>query len=259
MPKEQIPDDKVLKRRKPEERAHNKEQPGEGRAPLSRLQQTVGNRAVQRLIAQRKQDGPSELDEDTAARINQQRGGGQLLDSTVQARMGTATGQDFSGVKVHTDPESHALNEQLSAKAFTTGQDIFFRDGAYDPGSSAGQELLAHELTHVVQQSSGRVGGGDKMTVNAPGDAFEMEADAVAKTVSSPGVGANVQLQEEEELVQAKPLDVQMQEEYPEEEEVQMQEMPEEEELQMQEIPEEEEVQMQEVPEEEELMAKRNQ
>jgi hypothetical protein len=260
MPKEHIPDEKVLKQRKPDERVHHKEQPGEARAPLSGLQQTVGNRAVQRLLAQRSLEGPSELDDDTAARINQKRGGGQPLDSTVQARMGTATGEDFSGVKVHTDPESHSLNEQLSAKAFTTGQDIFFREGAYDPGSSAGQELLAHELTHVVQQSAGRVGGGDKMTVNAPGDAFEMEADAVAKTVSSPGAGANVQLQEEEdELAQAKRDDVQMQEEdelqmQEEEEEVQMQE--EEEEVQMQE--EEEEVQMQEVPEEEELMTKRN-
>jgi hypothetical protein len=276
MPKEHIPDEKVLKRRKPEERVHHKEQPGEARAPLSGLQQTVGNRAVQRLLAQRSMDGASKVDDDTAARINQKRGSGQALDSTVQARMSTATGQDFSGVKVHTDPESHALNEQLSAKAFTTGQDIFFRDGAYDPGSSAGQELLAHELTHVVQQSSGRVGGGDKMTVNDPGDAFETEADTVAKSVMSPGAGADVQRQEEpeeEELAQAKRDDVQRQE-IPEEEElaqakrddVQRQEIPEEEELaqakridvQMQEIPEEEEVQMQEMPEEEELMMKRN-
>jgi hypothetical protein len=153
---------------------------------LTALQQQVGNQAVQRLLAQRSGDGSFDLDNETADRINRERSSGQSLDSSVQAKMSEATGQDFSGVKVHTGPESHALNESISAKAFTTGQDIFFREGAYDPGSSGGQELLAHELTHVVQQSSGRVGsGGGGMTVNAPGDTYEQEADSVAKAVTS--------------------------------------------------------------------------
>jgi hypothetical protein len=197
------------------------------KASIATLQQQVGNRAIQRLLAQRSIDGPSELDDDTASRINSERGSGQELDSAVQAKMGAATGHDFSGVNVHTGPEAHTLNEQLGAKAFTTGQDIFFREGAYDPGSSGGQELLAHELTHVVQQGTGRVSGGGKMTVNAPGDAFEQEADAVAKTVADPGAAADIQRQEDEEEVQMREED----------EEVQMQE---EDEVQMQEIPEEE-------------------
>lgn len=97
-------------------------------------------------------------------------------------------GQDFSGVRVHTSPEADNLNRQLGAKAFTTGSDTFFRNGAYDPYSSSGQMLIAHELTHTVQQASGAVGGsGGKMTVRAPGDAFEREADAVAKAVTNPG------------------------------------------------------------------------
>jgi hypothetical protein len=222
--------------------------PGD-RAGLTSLQQQVGNRAVQRLLAQRSGDGPSEVDDDTANQINSARGGGQDLDSHVQAQMGSATGHDFSDVKVHTDPQAHTLNQSLGAKAFTTGRDIFFRSGAYDPGSSGGQELLAHELTHVVQQGTGRVGGGGRMTVNAPGDAFEQEADSVAKTVSSPGPQAGVQRQPEDEeepvqMQEEEEEEVQMQEE--EEEEVQMQE--EEEEVQMQE--EEEEVQMQEEEEE---------
>jgi hypothetical protein len=62
---------------------------------------------------------------------------------------------DFSGVKVHTDAQSDQLNRSIQAKAFTTGQDVFFRAGAYQPGSRAGQELIAHELTHVVQQTQG--------------------------------------------------------------------------------------------------------
>lgn len=192
---------------------------------LAQLQNQVGNRAVQRLLAQRSGNDPFELDDETAGRINQNRGGGQPLDDAVQTQMSAGMGQDFSGVRVHTGPESDELNQELGAKAFTTGQDIFFREGAYDPGSSGGQELIAHELTHVVQQGSGAVKGGSGLTVNAPGDTYEQEADAVAKQVTSPGTAsaeAGVQRQEEEEE------EVQMQEE---EEAVQMQEQEEEEEV----------------------------
>jgi hypothetical protein len=56
-------------------------------------------------------------------------------------------------VRIPTDAQSDQLNRSVQAKAFTAGQDIFFREGAYEPGSRPGQELIAHELTHVVQQS----------------------------------------------------------------------------------------------------------
>jgi uncharacterized protein DUF4157 len=191
---------------------HNQETqpPGRVEAALSTFQQQIGNRAVQRLLAQRSGDGPSDVDDETADRINRERGGGQSLDSNIQAKMSDATGNDFSDVKVHTGPEAHALNQSLSAEAFTTGHDIFFREGAYDPGSSSGQELLAHELTHVVQQSSGRVGGGSgRMTVNAPGDTYEQEADSVAKAVASTASAPSLQRQEsldEDDEVQTKSL-----------------------------------------------------
>lgn len=167
--------------------------------PLQELQRTVGNRGVQRLLAQRKGgDGLFEVDDEIAGRISRERGGGQPVDSAVAARMTEATGSDLSGVRVHASAEAADLSRALEAKAFTTGQDIFFGDGAYQPGSTGGQELLAHELTHVVQQASGAVGGGDRMTVNAPGDRFEQQADAVARQVFQPGA-AEIQRQPEEE------------------------------------------------------------
>ncbi|MCQ3975933.1 MAG: hypothetical protein DPW09_21065 [Anaerolineae bacterium] len=167
---------------------------------LSHLQNHLGNRALQRLLAQRSDDSPFDLDDATAERINRARGGGQSLDSGVVQQMGAALGHNFSGVRAHTSAEADELNQQLGAKAFTTGQDIFFREGAYQPESGEGRELIAHELTHVVQQSTGAVGGGGSgMTVNAPGDVFEQEADTVAKTVVSGGAGAEVQRQAAEE------------------------------------------------------------
>ncbi len=182
----------------------------------------LSNRSIQRLLAQRSSGGGAfDLDDATASRINSARGGGQALDSAIQTKMGESMGADFSGVRVHTGGESHQLNEQLNAKAFTTGSDIFFREGAYSPQSSGGQELLAHELTHVVQQSTGAVSGGggsvgSGMTVNAPGDRFEQEADSVAKSVTSSAAAApSVQKAEmpEEEEVQAKRLQRQEMEE----------------------------------------------
>jgi hypothetical protein len=209
-------------------------QNSESKNTVTALQHQVGNQAVQRLLAQRSGNGPFDLNDETEARINNQRGSGQPLDSAIQTKMGDATGHDFSDVKVHTDPESHSLNQELSARAFTTGRDIFFREGAYQPGSGEGQELIAHELTHVVQQSSGAVGGGSgRMTVNAPGDAYEQEADSVAQTVMSGDATPAVQREtiENEDELQTKSLQREEAPEDDEEELVQKQEMEDEEEL----------------------------
>ncbi len=85
--------------------------------------------------------------------IQQARSGGVPLAEGIREPMEQAFGADFSGVRVHTDVQSDGLNQSLSSRAFTTGEDIFFRQGEYNPGSRGGQELLAHELTHVVQQN----------------------------------------------------------------------------------------------------------
>ncbi len=85
-------------------------------------------------------------------RIRESRGQGSALPAETRAFMEPRFGSDFSQVNVHTDAQADQLNRQLSARAFTTGRDIYFRQDAYAPGSPSGQQLLAHELTHVVQQ-----------------------------------------------------------------------------------------------------------
>jgi hypothetical protein len=200
---------------------------------LPLLLQRLGNRTVQRLAAQRSGNGPYQLDEETANRIHSSRSSGQPLESQLQKQMSEQFGYDMSGVKVHTNQESNALNQDLSARAFTTGHDIFFKEGAYDPNSTDGQKLLSHELAHVVQQGIGQVRGSGGMTVNAPGDRYEQEADAAAGEISHTVSAAGVQKQEmpeEEELAQT-----QSEEEDEEEEAVQTQEEDEEELVQPQE------------------------
>ena len=118
--------------------------------------------------------------------IHRARGGGRSLDDAVQEQMSGTLGHDFSNVRVHSDTEADALNKKLSAKAFTTGQDIFFRHGTYDPASSSGRKLIGHELTHVLQQSSGQVSrGGSGMMVRPANDLFEQEADSVARNLQA--------------------------------------------------------------------------
>lgn len=106
-------------------------------------------------MIQRMADGGMAASADVEAGIQSARGGGQSLANSIREPMEQAFGADFSGVRVHTDSQADQLNQSIQAKAFTTGQDVFFRQGAYEPGSRDGQELLAHELTHVVQQSGG--------------------------------------------------------------------------------------------------------
>ena len=123
---------------------------------LLQIQRSYGNRYVQRLLhIARREDAESNVAPKVEHAIEQSRNGGQALDSNVRRQIEPAFGADFSGVRVHTDSEADTLNRALNASAFTTGKDIFFRQGEYKPDSSGGKELLAHELTHVIQQEKG--------------------------------------------------------------------------------------------------------
>lgn len=100
-----------------------------------------------------RHNGPKDANPNLEQAINQSRGGGRPLDDKIRGPMEQAFGANFGNVRVHNDTKAHQLNESIQARAFTTGQDLFFRQGAYQPSNPAGQELLAHELTHVVQQT----------------------------------------------------------------------------------------------------------
>lgn len=158
---------------------------------LLRLQREHGNRQVQQLVAAMVQRKPSlgppadryeraaelaaqrvadgravpgiepvhggapAVDAHERGEIGQARGCGKPLPGGVRRSMEQAYGADFTPVRTHSDARADRLARSLDALAFTTGQDIFFRRGAYAPDSSAGRRLLAHELSHVMQQGDG--------------------------------------------------------------------------------------------------------
>jgi hypothetical protein len=146
-----------------------------------------GNAGIARLVQgegiDRSGSGPAHLDREIARAIDDRRGRGHELDGEARANLEGAMGEDFSDVRVHDDADAHELSTAVSAEAFTTGSDVFFQSGKYDPASSAGQKLLAHELTHVSQQR-GATPTSD-MTVSEPGDASEVEATSIADKVTS--------------------------------------------------------------------------
>jgi hypothetical protein len=95
-----------------------------------------------------------EVSENLEMRINTARGNGQPLSDSVRPSLEPRLGHDFSEVRIHTDAEADKLSRQLGAEAFTTGHDVFFREGAYQPDSESGKRLIVHELAHVVQQQA---------------------------------------------------------------------------------------------------------
>ena len=96
--------------------------------------------------------------------IQRSRGRGQALAPSVREPMENAFGADFSNVKIHTDNNADVLSRSLNARAFATGPDLFFKQGEYNPSSQSGQELLAHELTHVLQQNGHTIQRNDDET-----------------------------------------------------------------------------------------------
>src|SRR5262245_37241225 len=168
------------------------------------MQRVYGNRYVQRVLAIGRQAGDAAaVTPDVEAAIDRSRHGGHALDGETLRTMESAFGSDFGDVRIHTDATSDALNRALSASACTSGPDIFFRQGAYDPGTRGGRELLAHELTHVVQQGAATAVSDHASSVSIqrrcaeceheksqgrqvgePDDRHEQEADRVAKVVS---------------------------------------------------------------------------
>jgi len=169
--------------------------------PVERLPlQRATDEALQRLqyqeqaalrfeTAQSLQRQLAELDaqatQPVLARIQARRGGGNPLPDAIRRHLEHGLNHDLSRVRIHDDAEADKLAKGVNAIAFTTGADIFFRAGHFSPNTQSGLELLAHEVTHTVQQSQGRVGSGID-----PDAGLEVEARAMgaklARVMPSP-------------------------------------------------------------------------
>lgn len=110
---------------------------------------------------------------------------GQPLDANTRAYMEPRFGQDFSGVRVHTDSQAAASAQAVNALAYTVGRDVVFGEGNYAPEGHEGRQLLAHELTHVVQQQT-LAQGNTTLRMATQTDSTEVAAEQVASTINEP-------------------------------------------------------------------------
>lgn len=137
-----------------EEKAEETEE-AEAAAKEEEEQQKAAEATVQ---PKRRTGEPASVPNEVESRLAATRGGGSALPANTRHRMESRFGYDFSRVRIHTGDAARGLNHDLNALAFTTGSDIYFAPGQFEPTSRRGQRLLAHELTHVVQQAGGSEG-----------------------------------------------------------------------------------------------------
>ncbi len=133
----------------------------------------AGNEAV--LATMREGEGEVQAGPHVARALA---GSGSPLPGAVLARMESALGHEFGGVRLHLGAEADRAAQEIQARAFAVGRDLFFASGQFSPGTESGDEIIAHELTHVIQSDEGRLRG--KSGVSSPHDAEEREADANA-------------------------------------------------------------------------------
>lgn len=150
--------------------------------PIKNLQQSAGNQAVQRLlrssyIQQKLPDSSSpkvepvqtkaaegsgnQVSQGVQSQIDSFKGGGQPLPPTLREYFEPRFGHDLGGVRIHAGAQAAEAAQSINAQAFTVGRNVAFAAGQYSPETGAGKRLLAHELTHVIQQNGERRGGLD--------------------------------------------------------------------------------------------------
>jgi len=159
----------------------------ESSAPDPRRAAAMRRRSVQRKAQNEtpKADKPDKADHALEAAGSD---AGEKVAPHIQRKVEGATGADLSGVRVHTGTASAEAAQSVEAKAYTVGQDVHFNAGQYRPGSAEGDKLIAHELAHTVQQSSGKGPKGPQYKLESPeggdGDSHEDHADQVAEQVT---------------------------------------------------------------------------
>ncbi len=141
------------------------------------LQRAVGNGGVTSMIEEERSPVHDVISSS-----------GRPLDEDTRTDMEARLGHDFGDVRVHDDSAAHESAQAVNAHAYTVGSNIVFQRDKYDPSSDGGRTMLAHELTHVVQQRSGPVDGTPSaggIKVSDPSDRFERDAAANAERVMS--------------------------------------------------------------------------
>jgi len=158
--------------------------------PILHLQRTIGNQAVSRLLRAKHAGSSDSAHIATPRAVHEvSTSPGQPLDAATRAFMEPRFGQDFSHVRVHADERADRATRAVGAAAYTLGDHIAFASGRYQPSSTSGSRLLAHELAHVVQQQNSTVP--HPMLQRTPLETWGGEFEADIYELSKPVRGKN--------------------------------------------------------------------
>jgi hypothetical protein len=138
---------------------------------------------------QKKPDSvaPQAASPSVEANLSASKGSGSPMPESTKTQMESSFGADFSGVRIHNDSKAAQMSTDLNAQAFTHGNDVYFNKGKYDPQSDSGKHLLAHELTHTVQQAGGI---GLKIQRDTPTELIERYTDWGGLNLQEDNLGA---------------------------------------------------------------------
>ncbi|MEM6612393.1 MAG: DUF4157 domain-containing protein [Cyanobacteria bacterium P01_C01_bin.72] len=149
-------------------------------------------------------DGSFTAGANIESKLKSNKGGGSTMPERTQNFMESRFGNDFSSVKIHTDNQAVQMNRDLNAKAFTHGNDIYFNSGQYNPESNSGKSLLAHELTHTIQQTGHTALKRIDTKVEKPNKLASTKGKA--RFLQTRSLAATIQRQSENEEISLKPL-----------------------------------------------------
>lgn len=144
-----------------------------------------------RLQVQRRANGPAKASCATSVVKDVLEEEGAGLDEETRAFMESRFGHDFSSVRVHTDARAAESARSVNALAYTVGQHLVFARGYFQPQTQSGRHLIAHELTHTIQQGNSRPAPQTKLEVGEESDELEREADRIAERVMKGGLSGS--------------------------------------------------------------------
>ncbi len=134
------------------------------------------------MVQTKSEKGDGYTSQTISEQIKSSKGNGSPLPSGTNQFMSNAFGSDFSHVRIHTDNAANIMNKGLGAKAFTYGSDIFFNVGEFSPESFEGNKLLAHELTHTIQQNQ-NIQPFIQCTCNRPPRGFSFQTSGLGQRI----------------------------------------------------------------------------
>ena len=140
------------KKKKPVQKKDDPEK--EKKKPIQKMDDADAEKEKKKPVQTKPEGAAGTASPALSSKIENAAGKGSALPEQTLHEMNRAFGKDFGDVKIHNDTDAAEMNEELNAQAFTHGKDIYFNEGKFDAENASGKNLLAHELTHVVQQNN---------------------------------------------------------------------------------------------------------